>query len=329
MADSISKTRIGTADASRIVAAAFHGDASLAAITELTDGWFNAAYRLDLSDGRTVVLKIAPPPHVEVLTYETDILCAEVAALRLVADRTSAPVPEVVWVDEACEFLASRSFVMAFVPGESLHHAAERIPAEDRQRLDRVLGVHLREINDIVGPAFGLASPTMPRHERWVEAFGTIFRAVVDDGRRRHVELPIGAHDAEDALEACAAALEEVTVPHLVLWDLWDGNVMVDPTTFELTGLLDLERALWGDPLLEVQFGRPTSPSFDEGYGRAMLATPGERCRRELYSLYLLLVMSIEGTYREYPSDPLGDWASSRLVETLARCHELARSTLS
>ena len=322
--ESISKTKIGTAEASRIVDDAFGGGVRLAGMVEMTDGWFNAAYRLALSDGRSVVLKIAPPPHVEVLTYETDILRAEVAALRVVRERTTAPVPEVLWVDEASAHLPSRSFLMAFVAGESLRHEADRITPEARAALDRVIGRHLREIHQIVGPSFGLFSPSMPRHERWVDAFGEIFRAVLSDGRRRDVALPIGYDDAEAVVVACTGALDQVTVPRLVLWDLWDGNVMIDPDTFTLTGLLDLERAMWGDPLLEAQFGRPVTAAFTEGYGCEVLATAGERCRRELYSLYLLLVMSIEGAYRQYPSDPLGEWARGRLAATVARCHELA-----
>src|SRR4051794_19981303 len=38
-------------------------------VSELGHGWFNVAYRIRLRDGRRVVLKIAPPPHIEVMTY--------------------------------------------------------------------------------------------------------------------------------------------------------------------------------------------------------------------------------------------------------------------
>lgn len=38
-------------------------------ILELADGCFNAAYQIDF-DGRSVVLKVAPPKEVEVVTYE-------------------------------------------------------------------------------------------------------------------------------------------------------------------------------------------------------------------------------------------------------------------
>ena len=48
-------------------------------VSELGDGWFNVAYRIRLRDGSRVVLKIAPPPAVEAMTYERGALPREPA----------------------------------------------------------------------------------------------------------------------------------------------------------------------------------------------------------------------------------------------------------
>ncbi|MFD6925756.1 hypothetical protein ACFV99_36805 [Streptomyces sp. NPDC059944] len=52
-------------------------------VGELGHGWFNVAYRIRLRDGAEVVLKIAPPPHVEVMTYERGAMSTELATLQL------------------------------------------------------------------------------------------------------------------------------------------------------------------------------------------------------------------------------------------------------
>ncbi|MGZ4704599.1 MAG: phosphotransferase, partial [Acidimicrobiales bacterium] len=117
------------------------------------------------------------------------------------------------------------------------------------------------------------------------------------------------------------SVLDQVTEPRLVYWDLWDGNVMVDATTHELTGMLDLERAMWGDPLMECQFGPYVdSPTLLEAYGPVDTTSAGARKRRALYTMHLHLVMCIEGTYRQYPEDPIGDWARTRLPDDVDRC---------
>jgi len=71
---------------------------------------------------------------------------------------------------------------------------------------------------------------------------------------------------------------------------------------------------------METQFGSPgPSPAFRGGYGADLPTTESERRRRDVYTLYLHLVMSIEGTYRQYPEDPIGDWARAQLIDDLAR----------
>jgi hypothetical protein len=70
-------------------------------VGELGHGWFNVAYRLRLRDGAEVVVKIAPPPGVEVMTYELGAMRTEVAALELIGRETTVPVPKVDFADTA------------------------------------------------------------------------------------------------------------------------------------------------------------------------------------------------------------------------------------
>jgi aminoglycoside phosphotransferase (APT) family kinase protein len=82
-----------------------------------------------------------------------------------------------------------------------------------------------------------------------------------------------------------------------VVWDLWDSNVMIRDG--EIAGIIDYERAFYGDPLGEagfadaqlLAFGDPAA--FMRGYGRGPL-TPAEQVCRRLYCLHLALIMVIE-----------------------------------
>lgn len=314
---SISKTPVSRGAAQLIAADAFD-DAELAAFDELTDGWFNAAYVLTFATGRRVVLKVAPPPDVEVLTYEHDILHAEVDALRLVRVHTTAPVPDVLWFDDSRTRIASPLFLMPFVPGVSLDKVRPILSDDDQARIDAELGRHLRAINDIHGSAFGLLAPSATRHQTWHDAFTELWTAVLADGARKSVALPVTYEQLRAAFTSGMPACDEVAEPRLVYWDLWDGNVLVDPDTGTLHGMLDLERALWGDPLMEGQFSpHERRPALLAAYGPNDLDTPGGRVRRALYTLYLHLVMGVEGAYRHYPDDVIGDWARGQLLGDL------------
>ena len=134
------------------------------------------------------------------------------------------------------------------------------------------------------------------------------------------MQLPVTREAILDVVTSRTSELDEVRVASLVHWDLWDTNVFVDPDTLEVVGLIDFERALWGDPVMEAQFlARLDDTAFRIAHGSAPEATPGERSRRVLYDLYLYLVMVIEAPYRRYPTDEIEMYARGRLASTLDR----------
>src|SRR5690242_11060804 len=62
--ESISKTRVSPETMQEI--AARHLGQPLRSASELREGWFNAAFVLELDGGQKYVLKVAPPPDVKV-----------------------------------------------------------------------------------------------------------------------------------------------------------------------------------------------------------------------------------------------------------------------
>lgn len=110
------------------------------------------------------------------------------------------------------------------------------------------------------------------------------------------------------------AFLKEVATPSLVHWDLWDGNVFVE--NGRITGLIDCERALWGDPLMEYYFRSLAGDNFPfcRGYGKEAF-TNAERERMELYDWYLALILRIECVYRQYSDENHIKWAAENLQQ--------------
>ena len=113
------------------------------AVSELKEGWFNAAYNVRLADGREVILKIAPLPDAEVLAYEQNIMATEVAAMRLVRANPAIPVPEIYYFDTARDLCDSDYFFMEKLTGDNYEHVKESLspamqaaarPADRRDR---------------------------------------------------------------------------------------------------------------------------------------------------------------------------------------------------
>lgn len=287
---------------------------------ELGHGWFNVAYRLRLRDGAQVVLKIAPPAGIEVMTYERGAMDIELASLALIREHTGVPVPDVHFADASRELCDAPYFFMPYIDAENLGIVQDSLPPEALAAYWEQLGALNAQLNGIKGTGFG---PLLdPRFGTWCEAFSAMFGDVLADGERRGVDLGHGYDRMRVLLARHADSLDEVTEPRFVEWDLWPSNAMVRDG--RVVCVIDHERAFWGDPLMEGGFCGAELPAlsdaeaFARGWGRGPL-TATERTRRRLYGLYLLLVMVIETDYRGHTDTHQYDWARGELDGVMAR----------
>ena len=285
--DSLTKRRLSAAELDALVNRVL--GVPLAAHVELTEGMFNTAYRLTAADGRETVLKVAPPPDVPLLTYERDLMRTEALAFELMAAR-GLPVPEVLLHEDGL-------LLMTALRGEPWSAARPRLTDAEHGALRRELGTIVRELHRITGDVFGYAQG--PNAATWREAFTAMVDAVLADADRFGVELP----DVRPAVEARAHLLDEVTEPVLVHFDLWEANIFLAGGHVE--GIIDPERALFGDPLAEIATVALFSDLDDDykaGYGIEGFSE-AEETRIALYRAYLCLVMIVEGVPRGYAGE--------------------------
>ena len=317
--ESISKIPITSEAVQAITAAHLSAHGSLCGYEEMKDGMYNTAVLLELEDGFRCVLKAAPPDHIRVLRYEIDIMRAEVESMRLVRASTSVPVPEVYAYDTSRRFLESDYYLMEYVPGTAFHKLRPELTAEEQANIQREMGRMAREISTLTNPAFGYYARSEKPGVTWRDCFAHMLQDILQDGMEMDVTLPMPYADLFSHLEKHFDSLDEITTPRLVHWDLWDGNVFVDPLTRKVTGLIDFERSLWGDPLIEVFFmDMDAQGACSQGYNEDMLSLPAQRTRRLLYNAYLFLIMIIECYYRRYPTDDQEKWVRVELDKVLA-----------
>ncbi|SFB59209.1 Predicted kinase, aminoglycoside phosphotransferase (APT) family [Cohnella sp. OV330] len=315
--ESITKTRLSPGQLEAVVKQAFGPDAGLASAAELTDGWFNAAYTLALRDGRQAVLKVGPGDHAEVLGYERGIMRSELAALALVREAGGIPAPEVYASDTSRTLVGADWFVMEKIDGSPYNQAKASLSVQERFEIERTLGRFNRSINEIRGDRFGFLNESAGiRTDSWQAAFGDMIGGILADGRRLGAKLPVSYEELEAFIERRLPSLSQVTEPRLVHWDLWDGNLFVKDG--RISAIIDWERALWGDPLMEFYFRKFNDPeAFLQGYGKRYDA-PEELPRRELYDLYLDLILAIE-CYSRHSGEDQRSWTERNLAKSWAR----------
>ncbi|WP_405112196.1 aminoglycoside phosphotransferase family protein [Paenibacillus sp. FSL K6-1217] len=316
--ESFTKVQLNDWQLSLLTGAAFGAQVKIASSKELTAGYFNTAYDLELSDGRSVILKVAPNPETETLSYEKDIMRAEVEALRLVRAAGGVPVPEVYSYDDSLQLIPCPYFFMEKIAGQPYNEVKESLTEEQRYSIEYELGRYQRRINAIEGLAFGLFGKEPDGNGRtWRETFRSMLLNVLQDAARLEARLPAGQQEIEQVLELYLPALDEVTQPRLVHWDLWGGNLFVQDGV--IVSIIDWERAMWGDVLLEYYFRHfEGSEAFYEGYGSAFTSR-NELLRKQLYDLYLDLILVIECYSRQYKDENHINWVHDNLAESWTR----------
>lgn len=286
------------------------------AVTELKLGWFNAAYNVRLADGREIILKIAPPPDAEVMKYENNIMATEVATMQLVHQNPAIPVPKIYFYDDTHNLCDSDYFFMEKIYGDNLEHVKTSLPPETQAAIDFQIGEIVREINHFPGTYFGYDGNPDLRGETWKEAFYKIIESVLDDAARKNVTYDFGYNELRAAIQRHIPALNEISTPCLVHWDTWNPNFFVQDG--RINGIVDFERALWAEPLMEAQFrqfGEGVIHSL-RGYGKTSF-TFAEEQRNHLYSLHLALVMHVECYYRNYDTDDVLNFSRQYIRETM------------
>ena len=309
--NSITKNQQSKDSLFKIVEAAFGTKVSLMSYKEHTEGFCNVTYRLDLSDGKSVVLKIAPAPGIEMMSCEIELMRTEVEAMKLAAECGVERVPQIYYYDNRRSICNSEYFIMELLEGKNYAEIKAEMSEKEQAEVDEKIGAWIHCLNEIRGKQFGHFCVEELQGVDWFTTFYDMMHKVIDDGVEKGVDLLIEPQIYLECLQRDKAYFQEVNEPRFIHFDSWDGNVFIENE--EVVGLIDWERALWADPLLEDGFRfHNINPHFLRGYGKEKL-TEAEQRRCQWYDVYLYLIMMNEGTFRHYETDDHYRWTSSQL----------------
>ncbi|GAA1438481.1 aminoglycoside phosphotransferase family protein [Nocardiopsis tropica] len=298
-----------------LVGSAFGRGARVREHTALSGGTYNSVRSVVLRDGRRSVLKVAPPADRPRLTYERGLLATEALVYARARPLLGGLVPRVLASGRVPGEPDREYLFLDHLPGETLEDLRSGEAPVRSSAARRDLGRAVAALHTVTGDAFGYpAGSAGLRADTWPEAFRAMVGAVVADARRFSVPLPGGGAEVVRLVSANLVHLAPVRTPALTHFDLWDGNVLASRPGADggpdreprLTGIIDAERAFWGDPAADLVstalFGDIRDDAdFLAGYrdtGGVLDFSPGLLRRLALYRTYLYLIMFVEPTPR-------------------------------
>ena len=254
-------------------------------------GKHNQTYFVDV-DEQSLVLRVAPPDDpAQMLFYEYRMMRQEPELHSLVRARTDTPIPEILAFERDCKQLNRDYLLMQRMPGTPLSEHTGLTSRTFAKVLCEV-GQKLRQVHAITGDTYGYVGahrPMAPQRD-WTSAFGIMWNKLLDDIHR------CGGYTAEEAasmrrlFDRHVKVFDRPVSASLLHMDVWAQNILADDHG-RLTGLLDWDRALWGDPEIEfavLDYCGVSEPAFWEGYGAERDRSFEAEVRRVFYLLYEL-----------------------------------------
>jgi aminoglycoside phosphotransferase (APT) family kinase protein len=265
---------------------AFGPGARATAAVELGVGMYNSTYRVELAGLGAVILRVAPEPARQ-FRVEREFMRNEHASVPYLAP-IAALMPRTLAIDFTHEVISRDYLFQTLLDGIPAHEGLAAYPRPAWASFFRQVGTIARTVNSVRGTRFG--SLAGPAYRTWSEAV----IAGLEDTAADLDDAGLGAADVREVAAIARqdrATLDEIGEPRLLHGDLWTGNLMIAAGAAEptITGVLDSDRASWGDPesdwATHMAATRPGTErdAFWDSYG-PLSATPAA-ARRRLYYL--------------------------------------------
>jgi aminoglycoside phosphotransferase (APT) family kinase protein len=250
-------------------------------------GKFNSSYFVNL-DGQEFVLRIAPPKDVVFVFYERDMMLQEPGIHRLLLQKTSVPVAKILTFDDSHDVIDRNFILMERLPGQPLSASF----FTDQNKVLRQVGEALAQTHQLTAEQYGYLgehAPMLPQ-PNWIEAFQMMWRKLIEG------VAAVGYYSDEessrllDLLDQHLSLFDREVPASLLHMDVWGQNILID-NNGNLTGLVDWDRALWGDPEIEfavLDYCGISYPAFWEGYGQERDQSKAAQIRNLFYLLYEL-----------------------------------------
>ena len=315
--NAITKNRPSEEVLRKMTEVALGHDVEIFSFKELAGGLCNAVYALETEYGR-MVLKIAPPKDVVVMSHEKNYVPTEAIMLKTFEEKINIPAPKLINFDDSLSVYPVPYFFMSFVEGTPLTNVEPKPDREEMAKIKYQVGKICSQISSIPAELFGI--PNMPETytKSNFEFVKKLFHLLFLDAEYKNIVIPETSEDEfMKLLYQCQSALDEVKNPVYIHTDTWDGNLMIKDG--KLKGLVDYAAILYGDQLMNHDFhdfGDSQGRDFLNGFGKKSFSK-SEWIRILVYRIWQRLGMIVERGFRGYDESGIYEWVLGEYVKEI------------
>ncbi len=169
-------------------------------------------------------------------------------------------------------------------------------------------------MSKVKNPQFGFLGDDK-RYDSLFSFVKQMLENLISDAKNKDIDILYDEKTFINQLEKDKSSFNLVQDATLVHWDMWEGNVFVKDG--HVSGIIDWERALWGEPFMDDRFRMHNrGKQFLEGFGKTSFSED-ELKRLRWYDVILYLTMMIEVYYREFEDKGQYFWAREMLEKCI------------
>jgi len=282
----------------RIVADLYGHDAKLTECRLMKGGMFNTTYYIatDINpDG--IVLRAGPINRHLLCEFEKNMMAAEPMLHELLLS-SDIPTSRVLKYSAANSVIDREYIVSQYIPSVPMNDPS--LEGEDLSGVYRQIGEITRRLHGITNNKFGWKrSDGSGEYDTWREFIFAYAAEAMEKATAFELFKREDIDKFKDYLSKNADALDDIKTPYMVHGDLWQGNILLSKTEagYFVAGVIDVERAMFGDKYWDMSTPLLMTSYFYAGYGEPEPVCPRHDKRmtiykivRDLFGCYALLV---------------------------------------
>jgi aminoglycoside phosphotransferase (APT) family kinase protein len=228
---------------------AFGPSAGVRSARELGGGTFNTTFLIILDD-QQVILRIAPPPTAD-LTWNERWLMRREQQIQPFFAALAPLMPRTLVADFTHQVIDRDYMFQSFLAGDRWDMVEDEFTLDEQLRLWEQFGSITKTIHSTAGTAFGGPYPA-PEFSTWSQTIIDRLECATE----AMIEAQLDVRDIQSVLAIArsrTALLDAIVQPRLLHGDLWLFNILVERRLDgpAIVGILDADRAWWGDPMAD------------------------------------------------------------------------------
>jgi len=262
-------------------------------IQKIGGGTFNEAYAIRVSEKEKVILRIAPPPVSDIYWDDVGLMRREHTIFPFFASIATLS-PKTILADFTHQIVGRDYVLQTFLEGERWSDLEDELTEEDNLDLWQQCGEIVKRIHGTKGERFGYPPPGK-QFANWHDVILDRFSRIAQSLKEYDADIPAFSI-VTNLVNSTPSIFNEVQTPSLLHGDLWTFNLLVRYENGRplISGVLDTERAWWGDPLAdwimfclsirnEEEEWQDRIVAFHKGYGM-LEKGPAMQYRQEVYN---------------------------------------------